>query len=74
MSTVKVSVTLDAGVVDEVKKLVGERGFSRFLNETLFVRLQHMRLEKMLDEMDAELGPVPDTVRDEARREMDWRR
>ena len=51
MSTVKVSTTLDAGSVAEAKALVGERGFSRFLNESLAMRLQRVRLEKLLDEM-----------------------
>jgi hypothetical protein len=63
MSTVKVSTTLDAASVAEAKALVGERGFSRFLNESLAMRLQRVRLEKLLDEMTEEFGPVPDEAR-----------
>jgi hypothetical protein len=63
MSTVKVSTTLDAESVAEVKALVGERGFSRFLNESLTMRLQRVRLERLLAEMEAEFGPVTDEAR-----------
>ena len=63
MATVKVSTTLDAGSVAEAKALVGERGFSRFLNESLAMRLQRVRLEKLLDEMGEEFGPIPDEAR-----------
>jgi hypothetical protein len=63
MARVKVSTTLDAASVDEAKALVGERGFSRFLNESLAMRLQRVRLEKLLDEMGEEFGPIPDEAR-----------
>jgi hypothetical protein len=62
MSTVKVSATLDAANVAEAKKRVGARNFSRYLNESLAMRLQRARLEEMLDEMAEELGPVPDEI------------
>lgn len=63
MSTIKVSTTLDAASVAEVKARVGERGFSRFLNEALAMRLQRDRLEELLAEMEREAGPIPDEVR-----------
>ena len=63
MGRVKVSTTLDAASVDEAKALVGERGFSRFLNESLAMRLQRVRLEKLLDEMGEEFGPIPEEER-----------
>ena len=63
MSTVKVSTTLDAASVAEAKALVGERGFSRFLNESLAMRLQRARLEELLAEMAEEAGPIPDETR-----------
>ena len=63
MARVKVSTTLDAASVDEAKALVGERGFSRFLNESLAMRLQRVRLEKLLDEMGEEFGPIPAEAR-----------
>jgi hypothetical protein len=63
MSTVKVSATLDADNVAEAKKRVGARNFSRYLNESLAMRLQRARLEEMLEEMAEEFGPIPDEVR-----------
>ena len=63
MSTLKVSTTLDAASVAEAKALVGERGFSRFLNESLAMRLQRVRLERLLEEMGKEFGPIPDDAR-----------
>ena len=63
MSTVKVSTTLDAANVAEAKARVGDRGFSRFLNESLAMRLQRARLEELLAEMAEEAGPIPDETR-----------
>jgi hypothetical protein len=57
MSTQKVSATLDDDIVDEIRKTVGPRGFSRFLSEAARDRLQRMRILALLDEMDAKQGP-----------------
>jgi hypothetical protein len=62
MSTIKVSTTLDAASVAEARARVGERGFSRFLNEALAMRLQRARLEELLSELAEEFGPVPQEV------------
>ena len=73
MSTVKVSTTLDADRVAEAKARVGERGFSRFLDESLAMRLQWARLEDLERDLTEEFGPIPE----EARRRveaMDWPR
>ena len=63
MSTVKVSTTLDAHSVAEAKARVGERGFSRFLNESLAMRLQWARLEDLEQELSDEFGPIPEESR-----------
>lgn len=62
MSTVKVSVTLDAARVEEAKRLVGERQFSRFVDEAVALRLQRMRLARLETELEAEHGPIPDAA------------
>jgi hypothetical protein len=67
MGTVKVSATLDARRVAEAKRRVGERGFSRFLDESLAMRLQASRLEDLEAELSAEFGALSD----EARRRVD---
>lgn len=60
MSTIKVSTSLDAEAVVEAKSRVGERGFSRFLNEALAMRLQWERLADLEQELASEFGPIPD--------------
>lgn len=63
MSTVKVSTTLDAERVAEAKARVGERGFSRFLDESLAMRLQWARLEDLERDLTEEFGPIPEESR-----------
>ena len=63
MSTIKVSTTLDAGRVAEAKARVGERGFSRFLDESLAMRLQWARLEDLERDLAGEFGPIPEASR-----------
>jgi hypothetical protein len=63
VATVKVSVTLDGDLVDAAKARVGERGFSRYINEALALRLQHERLEALEDDLAATFGPIPDEAR-----------
>lgn len=73
MSTVKVSTTLDAGRVAEAKARVGERGFSRFLDESLAMRLQWARLEDLERDLTAEFGPIPEESRRRVEA-MEWPR
>lgn len=64
---------MDAERVAEAKARVGERGFSRFLDESLAMRLQWARLEDLERDLTEEFGPIPE----EARRRveaMDWPR
>ncbi len=71
MGMAKVSVTLDAELVAEAKSQVGEREFSRYLNEALMLRLQHERLRQLERELTEEFGPIPDDVRAQVRKEWD---
>ena len=73
MSTVKVSTTLDAERVAEAKARVGERGFSRFLDESLAMRLQWARLEDLERELANEFGPIPEESRRQVEA-MEWPR
>jgi hypothetical protein len=59
VSTVKISATLDAARVAEAKARVGARGLSRFIDESLAMRLQAARLEDLERELAAEFGPIP---------------
>jgi hypothetical protein len=65
----KVSLSLDPELVAEARELAGRRGLSSLVNDALRIRLQHIRVARLLDEMDAEFGPVPPDVREEVARE-----
>ena len=71
MSYTKLSVTLQSKVADELRRVAGRRGVSAFVNEAVRQRLQAARLRKLLDEMEAEEGPIPEDVRREVY-SLDW--
>jgi hypothetical protein len=62
MGTAKVSVTLDEARVAEIKAMVGERGFSRYVDEAVALRLQRDGILKWLADMDEEFGPIPEEI------------
>ena len=64
---------LDAERVAEAKARVGERGFSRFLDESLAMRLQWARLEDLERELANEFGPIPEESRRQVEA-MEWPR
>jgi hypothetical protein len=72
----KVSVTLDADLVAEIKSEVGERGFSAYLNDALARRRQRERFTESERELAEEFGPIPDEVDEQVRMAWDeaWRR
>lgn len=65
MSTEKVSLSLDRDLVAEARDLAGRGGLSALINEGLRLRLQQLRVARLLDEMDEEYGPVPAEVAQE---------
>lgn len=60
----KVSLSLDHDLVSEVRRRVGKRELSSFLNEALERRLQADAIQSYLGEADRRLGPVPAPVAD----------
>jgi hypothetical protein len=73
MSTQPVSATLSQERVAEAKARVGERGFSRYLDEALARQLQFDRLADLEADLAREFGPIPqDALRQVA--EMEWPR
>jgi hypothetical protein len=62
MSTTKVSATLTEERVAEAKARVGERGFSRYLDEALARQLQFDRLADLEQQLEGEFGPIPPGV------------
>lgn len=65
MAVVKKSVAFEESVAREAIEIAGEGNFSAFVNELVAARLQQIRIRKLLDEMDAEFGPVPEEIRRE---------
>ncbi|HEV2739637.1 MAG TPA: hypothetical protein VGU66_13755 [Candidatus Elarobacter sp.] len=60
----KVSLSLDHDLVSEVRRRVGKRELSSFLNEALERRLQADAVQNYLGEADRRLGPPPPAVTD----------
>jgi Arc/MetJ family transcription regulator len=71
MASEKVSITLDPAIVAEARRVAGDGGLSAFVNDVLRRHLQNLRLRRYLAELDQEFGPVPEELREEARREWD---
>jgi len=67
----KVSLSIDEDVLTEARERAGRRELSSYVNDALRRQLQRDRLGTLLAEMDAESGPIPDDVMDEARKP--WR-
>jgi hypothetical protein len=65
MKHTKISVTLESDIETELRQVAGARGISSFVNEAVRQQLQVVRLRRLLDEMEAESGPVPEGVRRE---------
>lgn len=68
MPVTKVSLSLEPDLVAEARELAGRGGLSALVNDALRIRLQHIRVSRLLDEMDEEYGPVPDEVAQEVAR------
>ena len=64
----KVSLSLDAAILAEARKVAGRRGLSALVNDALRIKLQHERLARVLAEMDNELGAVPEAELERARK------
>ncbi len=64
----KVSLSIDEDVLAEARARAGRRELSSYVNEALRRQLQRDRLAELLAEMEAESGPIPDAVMEEARR------
>ncbi len=68
MAVEKVSLSLDAKLLAEARRIAGSRALSGLVNDALRVRIQHERLRRLLAEMDDEFGPIPAEEMERARR------
>jgi hypothetical protein len=71
MATKPVSATLTQEHVAEAKARVGERGFSRYLDEALARQLQFDRLADLEVEIERQFGPIPEESRTSIQ-QMEW--
>jgi hypothetical protein len=64
----KLSVSVPADLAKAVRKRVGGRGMSGFVARAMLHEVQREQLGEYLAELDAELGPVPESALQAARR------
>ena len=69
--TVKRSITLSRAHDTAVRRLVGPREYSSFVDEAVGQRLQRMRLAEWLRDAEARSGPIPQEIQEEV--EAAWR-
>jgi Arc/MetJ family transcription regulator len=62
----KVSVSIDDDLLDTARDRVGRRELSSYVNEALRRQLQRDRLVELLAQMEAESGPIPDDLMEQA--------
>lgn len=63
---VKRSVSIDADVETEALEIIGERGFSGYVNEALRRENQRQRVLARVARYEAEHGPIPDELQAKA--------
>ncbi len=64
----KVSVSMPEELAEAVRARTGAGGFSRYVTEVVEREIKRERLGELLDELEAEYGPVPPEVREQTRR------
>src|SRR5260221_3898529 len=64
----KVSVSMPEELAEAVRARTGAGGFSRYVTEAVDREIRHDLLGELVDELEAEYGPVPQELLDEARR------
>jgi len=63
----KVSLSIEEEVLGEARERAGRRELSSYVTDALRRQLQHDRLGELLVAMEAESGPVPEELMEEAR-------
>jgi Arc/MetJ family transcription regulator len=67
VSVAKVSLSIEANVLAEARERAGSRELSSYVTDALRRQLQHDRIGELLAAMEAESGPIPDELMEEAR-------
>ena len=71
MSMEKVSATLESEILEEIRRRVGPRKVSAFLNEAARQKLQQARIQEYLQELYAEYGSPDEATRREAAKRIE---
>jgi len=59
-------VAVDHGLLEEIRAAVGEDEVEHFVEQAARARLRDLAFAKILDELQAEVGPIPDELMAEA--------
>jgi Arc/MetJ-type ribon-helix-helix transcriptional regulator len=65
----KVSVSMPVELIETVRARTGKGGFSRYVSEAVRHQIKLDLLDDLLAELEAEHGPVPEQLLEQARRE-----
>jgi hypothetical protein len=65
----KVSVSMPEDLATAIREHTGPGGFSRFVAEAAEERLKSEQFRELLDELEAESGPIPPELHEQAVRE-----
>jgi hypothetical protein len=65
----KVSVSMPEELISAVRERTGPGGFSRYVTDAVERQYRHDGIRDYLDELDAQYGPVPAGLLEQARRE-----
>jgi hypothetical protein len=64
----KVSVSMPEDLVERVRERTGPGGFSQYVTEAVEERVRLEGMQELLDEFEAEAGPIPAELVEEAKR------
>ena len=67
MAVSKVSLSIEEDVLEDARERAGRRELSSYVTDALRRQLQHDRIGELLAAMDADSGPIPDELMEEAR-------
>ncbi|MFP8883078.1 MULTISPECIES: CopG family transcriptional regulator [Streptomyces] len=71
MATKKVTVTIPEDLLEEIRSEVTERGMSAYFTEALRLKRERDRLRELVDWLEEEHGPVTESERAAALRELE---
>lgn len=66
---IKVQISMPDDLIEAVRTRTGTKGFSQYIADAVARRHQHDLLGELIDEFEAEFGPIPPEVMAETARE-----